>query len=35
MGASGRIFMSGTVGEMEIARDRIIDVLNKIKGRTP
>lgn len=35
MGATGRIFMSGTVGEMEIARDRIIDVLNKIKGRSP
>ena len=34
MGATGRIFMSGTVGEMEIARDRIIDVLNKIKGRS-
>ena len=34
MGASGRIFMSGTVVEMEIARDRIIDVLNKIKGRS-
>ena len=34
MGASGRIFMSGTVAEMEIARDRIIDVLTKIKGRS-
>lgn len=34
MGASGRIFMSGTVAEMEIARDRIIDVLKKIEGRS-
>ncbi len=34
MGASGRIFMSGTVAEMETARDRITDVLTKIKGRS-
>ena len=33
MGASGRIFMSGSVKDMEIARDRITDVLTKIKGR--
>lgn len=34
MGASGRIFMSGTVEDMEIARDRITEVLTKIKGRS-
>lgn len=34
MGASGRIFMSGTVAEMETARDKITDVLTKIKGRS-
>ena len=33
MGASGRIFMSGTFDEMEIARDRITEVLSNIKGR--
>lgn len=33
MGASGRIFMSGTVKDMETARDRITDVLESIKGR--
>lgn len=34
MGASGRIFMSGTVEDMKIARDRITEVLTKIKGRS-
>ncbi|QGX99295.1 microcompartment protein [Roseovarius faecimaris] len=34
MGASGRIFMSGTVKDMEIARDRITETLSKIKGRS-
>lgn len=34
MGASGRIFMSGTVEDMEIARDRITEILTKIKGRS-
>jgi hypothetical protein len=33
MGASGRIFMSGTLDEMQIARDRITEVLSNIKGR--
>ena len=33
MGASGRIFMSGTFDEMKIARDRITEVLSNIKGR--
>jgi hypothetical protein len=33
MGASGRIFMSGTFDEMKIARDRITEVLSYIKGR--
>lgn len=33
MGASGRIFVSGSVKDMETARDRITDVLTKIKGR--
>jgi hypothetical protein len=33
MGASGRIFMSGTLDEMKIARDRITEVLSNIKGR--
>lgn len=33
MGASGRIFMSGTVKDMETARDRITEVLKSIKGR--
>jgi hypothetical protein len=33
MGASGRIFMSGTLDEMKIARDRITEVLSDIKGR--
>jgi hypothetical protein len=33
MGASGRIFMSGTFDEMKIARDRITEVLSNITGR--
>ncbi|WP_424934351.1 microcompartment protein [Amaricoccus macauensis] len=33
MGATGRIFMSGTIEQMTVARDRITEVLSKIKGR--
>lgn len=33
MGASGRIFMSGTLTEMQTARERITEVLSNIKGR--
>ena len=33
MGASGRIFMSGSFDEIKIARDRITEVLSNIKGR--
>lgn len=33
MGASGRIFMSGTTADMEKARDAIIATLDKVKGR--
>jgi hypothetical protein len=33
MGATGRIFLSGTVEQMTIARDRITEVLSGIKGR--
>lgn len=33
MGASGRIFMSGTTQEMEKARDAIIKTLEGVKGR--
>lgn len=33
MGATGRIFLSGTVEQMTVARDRITEVLNAIKGR--
>ena len=33
MGASGCIFMSGTLDEMKIARDRITEILSNIKGR--
>ena len=33
MGASGRIFMSGTLTEMKTARERITKVLSNIKGR--
>ena len=34
MGATGRIFMSGTPGEMKIASDAITETLKKIKGRS-
>lgn len=34
MGATGRIFMSGSLEDMAIARDRITEVLNNIKGRS-
>ncbi|RMF34161.1 MAG: microcompartment protein [Alphaproteobacteria bacterium] len=34
MGASGRVFMSGTLGEMRLARDRITEVLSAIEGRS-
>ncbi|MDE0970163.1 MAG: hypothetical protein OSA51_12300 [Octadecabacter sp.] len=34
MGATGRIFMSGTLEDMTIARNRITEVLGKITGRT-
>ncbi|MCY4242938.1 MAG: hypothetical protein OXD36_14505 [Rhodobacter sp.] len=33
MGATGRIFMSGTVDQMAVARDRITEVLGTINGR--
>jgi hypothetical protein len=33
MGASGRIFMSGTTEEMEAARDAISKTLKQVKGR--
>ena len=33
MGASGRIFMSGTTDEMQKARDAIKETLRKVKGR--
>jgi hypothetical protein len=33
MGASGRLFMSGTRAEMEIARDAITATLEAVKGR--
>ncbi len=33
MGATGRIFMSGSVEDMTLARDRITEVLKSIKGR--
>lgn len=33
MGASGRIFMSGTPDEMELARDAITRTLKSVKGR--
>lgn len=33
MGATGRIFMSGTLDDMTLARDRITETLKKIKGR--
>lgn len=34
MGATGRIFLSGSLPDMTIARDRITEVLNNIEGRT-
>ncbi|NMM43639.1 microcompartment protein [Rhodospirillaceae bacterium KN72] len=33
MGASGRIFMSGTTSELEAARDAITKALEQVKGR--
>lgn len=33
MGASGRIFMSGDTDDLELARDRITQVLSEIEGR--
>ena len=33
IGATGRIFMSGSVEDMRVARDRITEVLEGIKGR--
>ena len=33
MGATGRIFMSGSLDDMTVARDRITEVLSKIMGR--
>lgn len=34
MGATGRVFMSGSVQDMQTARDRITEVLQGIKGRS-
>lgn len=34
MGATGRVFMSGTLRDMQTARDRITEVLKGIKGRS-
>ena len=34
MGATGRIFMSGRLEDMQVARDRITQVLETIKGRS-
>ncbi|WP_114390612.1 microcompartment protein [Notoacmeibacter marinus] len=34
MGATGRIFMSGSVEDMTIARDRISEILGTIEGRS-
>ncbi|OXT00616.1 microcompartment protein [Notoacmeibacter marinus] len=34
MGATGRIFMSGSVEDMTIARDRISEILSTIEGRS-
>jgi hypothetical protein len=33
MGATGRIFMSGTLKDMTTARNRITEVLGEIRGR--
>jgi len=35
MGVSGRVFMSGTEQEMELARDAITQTLQSINGRVP
>ena len=35
MGASGRVFMSGTTEELVMARDSIINTLASVKGRKP
>ncbi len=34
MGATGRVFMSGSLADMQIARDRITETLSEIKGRS-
>ncbi len=34
MGATGRVFLSGSHSDMTIARDRITEVLSNIQGRT-
>jgi hydrogenase maturation factor len=34
MGATGRIFMSGTLEDMTTARNRITEVLGEIRGRS-
>lgn len=34
MGATGRVFMSGSLEDMKIARDKIGETLNGIKGRS-
>mgnify|MGYP006999183645 FL=1 len=34
MGATGRVFMSGSLEDMKVARDRITETLNEIKGRS-
>ena len=33
MGASGRVFMSGTTEEMKLARDAVTEALKSVKGR--
>ncbi len=33
MGASGRVFLSGEIEQLEIARHAIVDTLEKVKGR--
>lgn len=34
MGATGRVFMSGSLEDMRVARDRITETLKEIKGRS-
>lgn len=34
MGATGRVFMSGSLEDMKVARERITETLNEIKGRS-